>query len=94
MFMNSEKNFLNFKEIFVILYDQGFKCSINIIFIISCNVDENGNNSLYKVLDIGKEDGIFIMNICEDGSGIYDLYIGNVNYGGGYLIWGYYFDLG
>lgn len=94
MFIYSKSKFFDFKEMFDVLYDWGYKCSINIMLIVSCNIDENGVYSLYKVLDIGKDKGIFVMNIKEDGSGMYDLYIGNVNYGCGYFIWGYYFDLG
>ena len=93
-FTNSKSKFPKPEEIFDALHNQGFKCSTNITPIISCNVDENGKHSPYKALDTGKANGMFIMNVREDGSGTQEPYIGNVNYGRGHLTWGHYPDLG
>lgn len=74
--------------------------STNITPIISCNVDENGENSPYKALDSGKAKKMFVVNQHEgqppslDANGDEEFFIGNVNYGRGMLTWGHYPDLG
>ncbi|KAK3739019.1 hypothetical protein QZH41_010476, partial [Actinostola sp. cb2023] len=93
-FTHSKKNFPNPKEMFAALHDWGFKVSTNITPIVSCNVDEEGQNSSYKALDTGKTLDVFVRNTREDGSGSHDFFIGNVNYGRGHLTWGHYPDLG
>ena len=93
-FTHSKEKFPNPKGMFDALHDWGFKCSTNITPIVSCNTDENGEYSPYKALDTGRQKGIFVHNIREDGSGTNEPYIGNVNYGRGHLTWGHYPDLG